>query len=127
MSGESFLSRLPRLFRSWQVAAAFPVLLLTLGVLALSAPPGRIARAGQDEQAPVRRPLPADMLESYAEGQVVALQYFQTFYCPTMPSSDLAPPTGGATATLSPKTRRSTRSLLASSAIPALARSCPPI
>jgi len=68
--------------------------LLTLGVLALSSPPGGIARAGQDEPAPVRRPLPPDMLESYAEGQVVALQYHQTFYCPTMPSSDLEPPFG---------------------------------
>jgi hypothetical protein len=35
-----------------------------------------------------------NMIEGYAEGTVVALEYLQTYYCPTMPSSDLDPPFG---------------------------------
>ncbi len=69
--------------------ASAPVL-FTAGVLALSSPPG----AGEAGQAPVRRPIPANMLEAYAEGQVVALEYHQLYYCPTRPDSDLEPPFG---------------------------------
>jgi len=54
----------------------------------------RQAGAGADEPAAVRRPIPPNMLEGYGEGVVVALEYHQTYYCPTTPSSDLEPPFG---------------------------------
>jgi hypothetical protein len=52
-----------------------------------------VSAGGQDGPAPVRRPL-HNMLEGYAEGTVVALEYLQTYYCPTTPSADLEPPFG---------------------------------
>lgn len=92
MSG-SILTRSAGSRRGGYLVAVLPVL-LTAGVLALSSPPGGIAQAGEAGPASVSRPLPANMLEAYAEGEVVALEYHQLFYCPTMPSSDLEPPFG---------------------------------
>jgi hypothetical protein len=68
--------------------------LVTVALLVLQWPPVRRAGAGPDQPVAVRRPIPPTMLEGYAEGQVVALEYHQTFYCPTTPSSDLEPPFG---------------------------------
>ncbi len=93
MTGNPFLRRLMRLPRTGLVLAAVPAL-LTAGVLALSSPPGRVAGAGEAGPAPVRRPIPPNMLEAYAEGGVVALEYHQLYYCPTTPFSDLEPPFG---------------------------------
>ncbi len=90
MSGSMLARRAGSLRR---LGAVLPVL-VTAGVLALSSPPGGIARAGEAGPTPVARPIPANMLEAYAEGQVVALEYHQSFYCPTTPSSDLEPPFG---------------------------------
>ena len=73
--------------------AAIPAL-LTVALAVLSLPSIERADAGLDEPAAVRRPIPPTMLEGYAEGQVVALEYLQTYYCPTTPSSDLEPPWG---------------------------------
>ena len=42
---------------------------------------------------PVHRPL-HNMTEGYAEGTVVGIEYLQSYYCPTTPSSDLDPPFG---------------------------------
>lgn len=66
--------------------------LLTVGVAVLFLPIVRPADAGLDEPAAVRRAIPPTMLEGYAEGQVVALECLQTYYCPTTPSSE--PPFG---------------------------------
>lgn len=86
MAGTSFLVRGGRAVR--RHAPLVLPMLLTVGVLV------QIAGAGPEGPAPVKRPLPPDMLEAYGEGQVVALQYNQLFYCPTTPTSDLEPPFG---------------------------------
>jgi hypothetical protein len=55
-----------------------------------------VARAeGQTapEPAVVHRPL-HHMIEAYAEGKVVAIEYLTTFFCATTPSSDVDPPFG---------------------------------
>ena len=70
---------------------ALPVV-VAVGLFALTSI-GR-AQAGPEQPSPVRRPIPEGMLEAYGEGRVVALEYHQTFYCPTTPSSDLDPPFG---------------------------------
>jgi len=75
------------------VLTAMPVL-MTIAVAVVFLPVVQRADAGPDEPAAVPRPIPPTMLEGYAEGQVVALEYLQTYYCPTTPSSDLEPPFG---------------------------------
>ena len=75
------------------VLTAMPVL-LTVALAVLLSPLVQRADARLSGPAPVRRPIPPTMLEGYAEGQVVALEYLQTYYCPTTPSSDLDPPFG---------------------------------
>jgi hypothetical protein len=71
-----------------------PAVVFTVGAVLLPAPRMEVAQAGgQAGPVPVRRPL-HNMVEGYAEGKVVALEYLQTYYCPTMPSSDLEPPFG---------------------------------
>ena len=71
-----------------------PAVALTVGAIGLPAPHMEVAGAGvQPGPTPVRRPL-HNMLEGYAQGKVVALEYLQTYYCPTTPSSDLEPPFG---------------------------------
>lgn len=52
------------------------------------------ARAQSGGEAAVKRPLPPHMVEAFGEGQVVALSYLTTYYCPTTPASDLDPPFG---------------------------------
>jgi hypothetical protein len=65
-----------------------------MSALALSSlPEGAAGAEGPEGPLPVHRPL-HNMLEGYAEGTVVALEYLQTYYCPTTPSSDLEPPFG---------------------------------
>jgi len=67
-----------------------------LVVAAFGLPASRTQAApaqGQAAPVPVSRPL-HNMVEGYAEGRVVAIQYLTTFYCPTMPSSDIDPPFG---------------------------------
>jgi hypothetical protein len=65
-----------------------------MSALALSSlPEGAAGAEGPEGPLPVHRPL-HNMLEGYAEGSVVALEYLQTYYCPTTPSSDLEPPFG---------------------------------
>jgi hypothetical protein len=73
--------------------AALPIV-VAVGLFVLTSPPVGRAQAGPDEPAAVRRPIPPNMLEAYGEGQVVAVEYHQTYYCPTTPSSDLEPPYG---------------------------------
>lgn len=75
------------------VLTAVPFL-MTIAVAVVFLPVVQRADAGPDEPAAVPRPIPLTMLEGYAEGQVVALEYLQTYYCPTTPSSDLEPPFG---------------------------------
>jgi len=86
--------------RGWRVGALLlaPAVVVTLATTGLPAPHMEVhmevARAdGQETPQPVRRPL-HNMLEGYAEGTVVAIEYLQTYYCPTTPSSDLDPPFG---------------------------------
>jgi hypothetical protein len=85
--------------RGWQVrslvvAPAVVLAMLIMGAIVLPAPRMDVARAeGQARPLPVHRPL-HNMVEGYAEGSVVAIEYLQTFYCPTTPSSDLEPPFG---------------------------------
>lgn len=80
--------------RSLVVAPAVVLAMLTMGAIVLPAPRMEVARAGgQAGPVPVHRPL-HNMVEGYAEGSVVAIEYLQTFYCPTTPSSDLEPPFG---------------------------------
>lgn len=52
------------------------------------------ARAESEGAVAVKRPLPPHMVEAFGEGQVVALSFLMTYYCPTTPSSDLDPPFG---------------------------------
>jgi hypothetical protein len=67
---------------------------LVVAAFGLPAPRVPAAQAeGQAGAAPVHRPL-HNMVEGYAEGRVVAIEYLTTFYCPTMPSSDLDGPFG---------------------------------
>jgi len=75
----------------WVLPAAGALVVAAFG---LPAPRMQVAQAeGQPGPVPVRRPL-HNMVEGYAEGRVVALEYLTTYYCPTMPSSDLDPPFG---------------------------------
>ena len=75
----------------WVLPAAGAVVVAAFG---LPAPRMPVAEAeGQAGPAAVRRPL-RNMVEGYAEGQVVAIEYLTTFYCPTTPSSDLDGPFG---------------------------------
>jgi hypothetical protein len=65
-----------------------------LATVGLPVPQMEVAGAADQERPmPVRRPL-HNMVEGYAEGTVVAIEYLQTYYCPTTPSSDLEPPFG---------------------------------
>ncbi|MGH9010206.1 MAG: hypothetical protein ACRDYF_10220 [Acidimicrobiia bacterium] len=72
-----------------------PAVVLTMAAVGWPGPRVEVAGAESQEQlpAPVRRPL-HNMVEGYAEGQVVAIEYLSTFYCPTTPSSDLDGPFG---------------------------------
>ncbi len=71
-----------------------PAVVFAVGAVVLPTPRMEVAEAGeQGGPLPVRRPL-HNMVEGYAEGSVVAIEYLQTFYCPTTPSSDLEPPFG---------------------------------
>src|SRR5947209_6894665 len=73
---------------------ALPAVVFAVGAIVLpGARPELAAARGVDGPMPVHRPL-HNMVEGYAEGTVVALEYLQTFYCPTTPSSDLDPPFG---------------------------------
>ena len=75
--------------RGWRVRSSIVALAVTftVGAVVLPASHMNVAGAGgQDGPVPVRRPL-HNMVEGYAEGTVVALEYLQTFYCPTTPSS----------------------------------------
>ena len=80
--------------RAWLLLLV-PAVALTMAAVALPASRMEVAGAGSQEQQPaaVRRPL-HNMVEGYAEGQVVAIEYLSTFYCPTTPSSDLDGPFG---------------------------------
>ena len=63
------------------VAVAFSLLMSARGVVEADAPlPSR--------------PLPADYVEAFADGKVVALHYGQSFVCATTPGSDLDGPFG---------------------------------
>jgi hypothetical protein len=86
--------------RRSRVASLLPlVVVLIVGAAPLPAPRLGMAEAqGQERPVPdhieaVHRPL-HNMVEGYAEGSVVAIEYLQTYYCPTTPSSDLDPPFG---------------------------------
>ncbi len=75
----------------WALA---PVGVLAVAAFGLPGPRMPVAQAqGEAGSAPVRRPL-RNMIEGYAEGRVVAIEYLTSFYCPTMPSSDVDPPFG---------------------------------
>jgi len=94
MSRTRLTNAIVRRWRFGTVGATAVV--VALGAVGLPAPRVEVARAaGTSQEAPaaVRRPL-HNMVEGYAEGQVVALEYLQTYYCPTTPSSDLEPPFG---------------------------------
>ncbi|MGH8993797.1 MAG: hypothetical protein ACRDZ7_19975, partial [Acidimicrobiia bacterium] len=93
MSRSSVLTGLARPFRSTAVVVVLPVLLVAVA-FAVSGPPREAAEAEEAGPAPVRRPIPANMLEAYSKGGVVALEYHALYYCPTTPSSDLEPPFG---------------------------------
>jgi len=68
--------------------------ILAVAATVLPAPHLEVARAGgQNHVIPVHRPL-HNMTEGYAEETVVGIEYLQSYYCPTTPSSDLDPPFG---------------------------------
>ena len=75
------------------VLTALPVL-MTIAVAVVMLPLVQRADARLDGPVAVRRPLPPTMIEGYGPEGVVALEYLQTFYCPTTPSADLEPPFG---------------------------------
>jgi hypothetical protein len=80
---------------SVSVAVAVILVLAVAGLPAARVEVARAATTGQAAPAPtpVRRPL-HNMVDGYAEGEVVAIEYLQTYYCPTTPASDLDPPFG---------------------------------
>lgn len=82
--------------RGWRMGTMLLAPAVVLAVAAVGLPAPNMKTAGAERQeapAPVRRPL-HDMVEGFAEGTVVAIEYLQTYYCPTTPTSDLDGPFG---------------------------------
>jgi len=75
--------------RSRRFASGLAAVALVGGVLQFG--PASAAGSTTTTEPTAQRPLPHDMIEGFADGQVVAFHYALTYYCATMPDSDVDP------------------------------------
>jgi len=69
-------------------------LLLVPALLVIPTVESGAENAQAQTEALPRRPLPADMVEGFGEGRVLAFHYQLSYFCPTTPASDLDGPFG---------------------------------
>jgi len=75
-----------------RVWPAMVVLVCCAGLWQLRAASASGSAGTESAEGPVSRPIPSDMIEGFADGHAVAFQYRLSYYCATMPNSDVDPP-----------------------------------